>query len=798
MERSFLMVIFLLGWNFFAYSQSEKGTISGYIRDKKTGEDLIGATIFEANSGRGVISNNYGFYSLTIPLDTGIHLVISFVGYSSIDKELTIKEDQVQDFYLSSGSTLSEIVVTGDQGRPIERRNEMSVIRVPIKDVELLPSLSGESDIIKALQLMPGVQSGSEASSNLFVRGGSPDQNLILLDDVPLYYINHLGGFVSAFNTDAIKDVKLIKGGFPAHYGSRLSSIVDIRMKDGNANEFHGSGLLGIVDSKISIEGPIKKDTTSYIISFRRMLLDLFMRPLTKLLFNGSSIGYHFYDFNAKVNHRLSNKDRLYLSVYFGKDILGLFSKGDINGEKYKTKGHFKWGNNLFSFRWNHIYNHKLFSNFTLSYTRYKYYTDATFDIGEDYSLGSFLSGIYDVSAKIDYEYFITSTNKLRFGLGDVFHTFKPGLTNYIHKETGKPKIENLFGQNQNIEGVEYMSYVEDEMSIGKHLNANMGLRFNSYDVNGKQFFSFEPRILLNILVANDFSLKASYAQMQQNIHLLTSTGTGMPIDLWMPATDIAKPEKSQQWALGLAKSLENGRFELSVEAYSKSMNNLITYKPGSSVLGNSTENWERKVVTAGKGKAVGLEFLIQKKQGNTSGWIGYTLSKSTRHFANINQGKWYPFKYDRRHDFSIVITQRLNDHVDLSGTWVYGTGSALTLAVGAYEVPSGIRDPFHFYFSGDDRNEEIYVYNGKNNYRMRDFHRLNLGINFHKKKKWGERIWNISIYNVYNRQNPFYYFYENQVEYDDQGNQFTDDKLTLKQQSLFPIIPSASYSFKF
>lgn len=804
--RIFWVLLIILNSSLATFSQTKNLSISGHVEDAKTGEKLIGATIYDSKTQVGVVTNNYGFYSLNIPKDSMANLVISFVGYSSLSPQIRVAEDQTMNFHLTSGSELAEVVVLGSKEKPIERRNEMGVLRIPMKDAELLPSLGGEPDIIKALQSMPGVQSGTEASSNFFVRGGSPDQNLMLLDDVPLYYVNHLGGFVSIFNTDAIKDVKLIKGGFPAHYGSRLSSVVDIRMKDGNVNEFDGSGMLGIVASKITVEGPIKKDTTSYIISVRRMLLDLLMQPLSRIVFNGYGFGYHFYDFNAKINHRLSDKDHLFLSAYIGNDILGANFKIKNENEKYKFKGHFRWGNNLFALRWNHIYNHKLFSNLTLSYTRYRYFTDAShesvFNNEKEYSFNSFASGVFDVGAKIDFEYFTNAKNKLKFGVGSVYHIFKPGLTRYLQKENDRLLNEKTFGKHQRVNGIETTAYIEDELSMGNRMNANIGLRFSSYIVNRKNYSSIEPRILVNFLLKDDLAIKGSYAKMQQNIHLLTSTGRGMPIDLWMPATDKAAPEQSWQWALGIAQSMKNGQYELSVEGYYKKMQNLITYKPGASILGASTVNWENKVETKGDGNAYGLEFLVQKKQGKTTGWIGYTLSKSDRHFTNLNQGKRYPFKYDRRHDLSVVVIHRLNERIDLSATWVYGTGNVLTLAVGHYDVVENLDNstyPHWLNLSGSGTYKEVYIYSEKNNFRMRDFHRLNVGINFHKKKKWGERTWNLSIYNLYNRQNPYYYYFEDGAEYDDFGNLIPGtDRLVLKQQSLFPIIPSASYSFRF
>lgn len=792
-------LVFVIASCLPVFSQTEYVTISGYIQNSETGEKLIGATVYDTHSEKGAVSNNYGFYSLSIPQNIKTEIVISFVGYNSFKVQLNVQKSQRKDFSIIPGNELAEVVITGGKEKPIEQRREMSVVKIPIKDIEMLPSLGGETDIIKALQLMPGVQSGNEASSNLHVRGGSPDQNLILLDDVPLYYVNHLGGFVSTFNTDAINDVKLIKGGFPAYYGSRLSSIVDVRMKDGNRNEFHGSGMLGVVASKISVEGPIKKDATSYIVSFRRLLLDLLMRPVTKIAFDGYSTGYHFYDFNAKINHKLSDKDHLHFSAYSGDDVLLLKFKDD----RYNNKGRFKWGNNLLSFRWNHLYGQKLFSNLTLSYTRYRYLTDNEYKenfSGEENSFyRSFSSGIYDAAVKMDFEYFASPNYKLKFGLGSIYHTFAPSITAFQQEGAGIEAIDTIQGVNIRIRGLEHAAYVENEISIGSRFNSNIGLRFNSYHVNQKDYLSLEPRVMLGYLLTKNLSFKASYSEMQQNIHLLSSTGTGMPIDLWLPATDKARPERSQQWALGIAQSVKEGIFELSVEAYYKKIRNMIAYKPGAGYVG-ATAEWEDKIEVNGLGKASGLEFLLQKKEGRTTGWIGYTLAKTDRQFININNGNWYPYKYDRRHDISIVVVHRLKENIDMSATWVYGTGNAYTLSLGQYEMIDYIKGSYpRAPYGLESQYVRVELYSDKNAYRMRDFHKLDIGINFRKKKKWGERTWNLSVYNLYNRQNPYYYYFEKDVQYDNEGFPIeSSEKLTLKQQSLFPIIPSASYSFKF
>ncbi len=777
MRKILLSVLVLYG---FALN-AQQVLISGFIIDGSNGEKLIGANIYDQVSKTGGVSNNYGFFSIGVTAGDSVELIFSYIGYKSKVQKLSAKTNQAINVELASGNLLDEVVISAENDTPIDKRNEMGVLTIPVKQIENMPAIGGESDILKALQLMPGVQSGNEGNSGIYVRGGSPDQNLILLDDVPLYYVNHLGGFVSTFNTDAISNIKLIKGGFPARYGSRLSSVIDIRMKDGNQKEFHGSAMIGMVASKISVEGPIKRDTTSYIISFRRFMYDLITKPVSKIVFDGVGIGYSFYDFNAKINHRLSDKDRLFISCYAGDDKISFRVKDKNTNETSVMENSTHWGNTLAALRWNHIYGHKLFSNTTVTYTRYRYKTELSNNTkAEDYTktlYNSYISGIYDLNAKIDFEYFINSSYKIKFGGNGIYHTFKPGVTEYRIGENNTYSTDTVFG-NYNLKAKEGAIYLENEFSLWKKINFNIGGRITSYYVNDTNFYFPEPRILTNIIITNRFSVKASYALMQQNVHLLSSSGVGMATDLWLPATKIVPPEKSQQYSLGVAQTLKNNTIEFSVEAYYKKMTNLISYKEGAIFTGLLSD-WQYNVENHGVGKSYGIEFLFQKKAGRTTGWIGYTLSRTTRQFANLNNGEPFTYKYDRTHDISIVWIYNLNENVNISATWVFGTGNAFTLATGTYNIIT------------DDGYEEVHIYDGINTFRMKPYHRLDFGINFHKQKKWGERTWNVSIYNVYNRQNPYYYFYKNVDVYG-----YTQRKLY--QQSLFPIIPSVSYSFKF
>ncbi len=797
-----LAVLFFLFLQNQAYSQNI--TLSGYIYDTSTGEKLIGADIYNLKTKKGTSSNSYGFYSLSLQRHDSVTIVVSYTGYSPKKYSFYTISGIEKDFAMQPGTQLDEVEIIGSNEIPVEQRVEMSVITIPVKQIQELPALGGEPDIIKAIQLMPGVQSGNEGSSALYVRGGSPDQNLILLDDVPLYYVNHLGGFVSIFNADAINTVSLIKGGFPAHYGSRLSSVLDVRMKEGNTKETHGGVMLGMIAAKAYVEGPVKKDKVSYIISFRRFLYDLLTRPISKIAFDGMSIGYNFYDFNAKINYKINHKNRIYGSFYMGDDKVLSKIKEKSGSVKNISKYVQKWGNLVSALRWNHLFNQKLFSNLTLAYTRYRFLTDLSNtykhdNINEQY-YNRFVSGIYDLSFKADFDYIVSANYRMKFGLAGIYHTFEPGTTGYRSSGNNAMRVDTSFGNNY-LNAWESAVYMENEFEIGLRLGFNIGVRASLYSVNNKNFYSFEPRVMANYRFGKTVSIKASYAKMQQYVHLLTSTGAGMPVDLWVPATDKTPPSISNQWAVGIAKSFKKGMFEMSIESYYKEMKNLIAYKEGATYLVASTD-WEDKVEKNGLGISYGIEFLFQKKTGKLTGWIGYTLSKTTRQFENINNGNPYPYRYDRRHDVSIVVIYKLKENIDISATWVFGTGNAFTMAVGKYYI---INDNYtQSDYPGNPANffgysSEVHIYDGKNNFRMRNYHRLDVGINFHKKKKRGERTWNVSIYNVYNRQNPYFYYFVTRTVHDSQGNVIEGTRKTIvKQQSLFPIIPSVSYSFKF
>ncbi len=772
---------------FFGNLSGQNRTVSGFITDAETGETIYGATVFVENSTTGTHSNAYGFYSLTLKTEELQTVIVSYIGYKSQKIEIEPKSDLTKNIALVPDNLLEEVEIHGNR---IENRTETGTVEIPMSQMKMLPVIGAEADIMKALQLMPGVQSGSEGTSGLYVRGGSPDQNLILLDDVPLYYVNHLGGFVSVFNSDALSSVQLIKGGFPARYGGRLSSVVDVRMKDGNMKTFEGVYSMGIIASKLHIEGPIKKDTASFILSLRGMPWEILYRPLTVLATEGLSVGYNFYDANAKLNYKINPKNRLYFSFYKGDDNVVIKLKD--NSMYASEEGHsiIRWGNLLSAFRWNHTFSNKFFLNTTISYTKYRYTTDYEYKnkADKDYFLHSFTTLINDLSANTDFQYIVSDAYRIRFGTSSILHKFQPGLTQFKVEESGETIVDTAFAY-QAFTVPEHRTFIENNFKFSSFFDANIGVNLSHYFLKTKTFSSVQPRIILNFKLSEKISLKTSYSEMQQNVQLLTSNMATVPMDLWIPATRKLPPSYSRQIAGGIYTSLWDGKFEISAETYYKTMQNLIAYKEGTPAR-KIAEHWEDKIETGGVGTSYGAEFLLQKKQGKTTGWISYTYARTDHRFANINNGKAYPFKYDRRHDISLVVMHKFSEKVDLSASWVFGTGYPYTLALARYET---VNEGASFFgnWTGRDQawfNEPAFLYSDRNAYRMRAYHRLDLGANFRKQKTKGIRTWTISVYNTYNRQNPYFYY----SKQDAVGN------WKLYQQSLFPIIPSISYSFEF
>lgn len=772
--KKIISIVSILFFVLNVYSQ--KVQISGYVSDSETGERLIGAVITDLTNNNSVSTNSYGFYSIDCPKNKEINFQCSFIGYNQSQEIVKTGQNISLNFNLSSGIVIGEVIVSTDKQKI--NNTEMGTVSLPISQVKLMPALGGESDILKAIQMMPGVQGGTEGSSGLYVRGGGIDQNLILLDDVPLYYVNHLGGFVSTFNSDALNDVKLIKGSSPARYGGRLSSVLDVRMKDGNMKKITGNASVSLLTSKFMLEGPIKKDTSSFLISARGLLWGFVYAGFSRLVFENFMINYNFYDVNAKYNRIINDKNRVYFSFYYGDDnfVPRVFTEDKDEKIVFPTR----WGNFLSSVRWNKTFSSKLFSNTTVSYTRYRYNNSLNYSDKTDKYNYSYFTGINDLSAKHELQYSATNFLNIRLGADYTFHEFNPGFFSEFSSQKDSVLLDTIYG-NDKIYAHEANAFIENKIKIGKFLNLNLGLRFSNYFVDNEHFMAFEPRLLANFKINSTTSVKASFAQNNQNIHLLTSSTVGMPVDLWVPATAIAKPETSTQYSLGLYKIFD--KYFFSIEGYYKNMNNLIAYSEGLGHYG-AAQNWQQKIETDGKGTSYGIEFLAEKKSGKLTGWLAYTYSNTDRQFENINNGLAYPFKYDRRHTLNIVANYKISEKINLSASWVYGSGYPFTMAIGKYPyIDDNEYYPFYREFY-----DIAYIYPERNSFRMKAFHHLDLGVNFTKEKKKGIRTWSISVYNAYNRQNPFYYY----MDTDRQGNWH------LYQQSMFPIIPSFGYSFKF
>jgi len=767
-------------------AMAQKVTISGSVRDIENGETLIGVNVFDKITQKGAVTNNYGFYSYTT--NSGeVELIFSFVGYQPFVYKALLERDTTLMVQLTPAHLLSEVVVTSSREELIQENTQMGSINVPLRQIKDMPALMGEVDVLKVLQLLPGVQSGTEGASGLYVRGGGPDQNLILLDGVPVYNATHLFGFFSVFNADALNNVELIKGGFPARFGGRLSSVIDITMKEGNMKEFQGEGSIGLIATKLTFEGPIVKDKTSFLLSGRRTYIDLLARPFIRRETGGrETAGYYFYDMNAKVNHIFDDRNRLYLSFYGGEDVG--YTRDDYssssNNERIKSTSEsgLGWGNLITALRWNHIFNNKLFANFSATYTKYHFRLFDEYDYSrsgngqeeERYYQADYRSGIRDYAIKADFDYIPNTNHYIRFGASNIFHRFTPGVFTATERSEWSDLTSGSIYDSQ-----EYATYIEDDIQLGSKFKMNVGLHYSGFFVDGEHYHALQPRIASRYLINESSSVKASFSTMTQYIHLLTNAGLGLPTDLWVPATSQIGPQQSWQTSLGFYKSLPGG-FEWSIEGYYKEMEGLLEYKDGASFL-QTGENWEDKV-EVGRGRSYGAEMLIQKKIGKTTGWLGYTLSRTERQFDEINNNEWFPFRYDRTHDISLTVSHHLTPKIHLSGTWVYGTGNAISIPTEIYESIN-FNEEYGFMFGRVD------YYEARNNFRMRDYHRLDLGVNFIKQKRWGERTWNISIYNAYNRMNPFYM----DIGYNNQTRQ-----KSLVQYTLFPILPSFSYGFKF
>jgi len=781
MKQSHLILIFI--FSFLNCLSQERYTVSGFVQDFNSGESLIGVSIYESKSYKGTSTNQYGFYSLT--LDKGEYeIVFSFIGYKTITKKITLDKNIRTNISLKTDAILTkEVIVEGERLDKNVASSNMSQVKLKVESVKELPVILGEVDVLKSAQLLPGIQSGGEGNSGLYVRGGGPDQNLILLDEAVVYNAAHLFGFFSVFNADAIKDMNIIKGGMPAEYGGRLSSVIDITMKDGNNKRFQADGGIGLLSSRLTLQGPIQKEKSSFIVSGRRTYIDVLAQPFMneENAFSGS--GYYFYDLTTKVNYKLSDKNRLYLSGYFGRDVFDFINSDNGIGISIP------WGNATTSFRWNHLFNDKLFVNTSVIFTDYRF----QFNIAQSDFEFKIYTGINDWNTKVDFLYQPNQRNTIRFGSNYTYHKFIPGNATGRSGEVEFAPDE-VYTQYSN-EGAIYFS---NDVELTDEIKAHLGLRYSSFQYKGNITFreyiksdltgendnyrNIEPRASLRYRINTNNSIKMAFTQNYQYIHLASLSSLSLPADLWVPSSNDIKPKFSTQYALGYFKNFNENMYETSVEAYYKEITNLIEYKEGVLPEDNTNTNSDDAFVF-GDGDSYGVELLIKKNKGKTTGWIGYTLSKTTKYFDDVNNGKPFPAKYDRRHDLSITASHKLNDKWTLSTVFVYATGNSITLPTERYVI------------GGDVYTE----YTSRNGYKMPPYHRLDIGATFKPKpKRKYESSWNFSIYNVYSRKNPYFIYFA--LESDENSGNIQNGNITPKayQVSIFPILPSVTWNFSF
>jgi len=761
----------------YTQAQITSYNISGLVLDAFSGESLPGAHVYVQGTKTGVVTNNYGFYVLALPSGDYI-LNISYVGYTTLELPFQLQKPERLDIKLSPSIELNEIEV---KARSSQLQNpQMGVLHIPMIQAASIPALMGEKDVLKAFQLMPGVQSGKEGTGGLFVRGGGSDQNLIILDDAVVYNATHLFGFFSLFNGQAIKEVTLIKGGFPARYGGRLSSVIDITMKEGDMSEYHGEAGIGLIASRIMFEGPIKAGKSSFMIAGRRTYFDLLSRPF---LSENEQPAYFFYDLNLKTNFILNEKNRLYFSAFLGKDELNTrSSERDIT-----NKMGLNWRNILANIRLNTLLNNGLFMNNTLVFSQYNsgyYLNQEDNHIDKSYHI-EHSNGLKDLSLKSDFVMGAIPRHTIRFGSSLSYYQFMPRRVVLKNEFTNEYDNESEKAQSGLLS-----FYIEDEFVYDKWMY-NIGLRQNFYTSGKHWLVRAEPRITIGYLIGNKSSLKASFTMMNQFIHLLSSTGTMLPADIWLPATKSIQTQQSIQYSIGYEREFSRLKVDFSLEAYYKTSSNVLTYRDGANFFFIDATNppqqinWETNI-TSGKAKSFGFEAMFHKKQGKWNGWLGYGWSKSSVRFNEINSGDWFPSDYDRRHDVTILFSYDFKPHRKVSASWTYMSGHPITL-------------PFHtsvahkpYDFEGHTTPTtfiNIDYYGGRNNYRTDNYQRLDLALQLTRPLKRGKRTWEIGIYNTYNHHNPFMYYVD---------NVYGSDKRMLKKMAIFPFIPSITYVRKF
>lgn len=784
LTRSILPITFVL-LQFFSAAAQQRFTLNGFVKDSVTGEAITGATL--TIDGKTVTSNQYGFYSITVP--AGAHeMLASHVSFLAQVFSISLDGNLEKNIaLLPKTAALSEVVVYSKRKDANIRNAQMGKIDLSMNQVKNLPAFMGEVDILKAIQLLPGVRNAGEGNAGFYVRGGGPDQNLILLDDAVVYNTGHLFGFFSIFNSDAIRNVSLIKGGMPAQYGGRLSSVLDVSMKEGNSNKFVTEGGIGLIASRISVQGPLKRDKASFIVSARRTYVDALVKPFVKKTSNFYGSGYYFYDLNAKVNYRISSKDHLYLSGYFGRDVF------TFNNKELAFNASIPWGNSTATARWNHVFGPRLFANTTIVYNDYHF----SFGAEQNNFEVKLSSGIRDGTAKIDFDFYPAPAHKLKFGGLFTTHKFIPNVA------SGRQDSVVFTAPNGDAKhALETALYLQDEWEMSTKLRMNYGVRWSAFTQVGpytifqrdanqnkldsqvyrswqsiRNYNGLEPRATLRYTLDSVTSLKGSVTRNLQFIHLVSNAGTTLPTDLWVPSTFRVRPQISWQYAAGIFRNFRNNMYETSLEVYYKDMRNQIEYEEG--YTGTEFKDPEESFVF-GKGWSYGSELFINKVRGRFTGWIGYTLSWTWRRFADLNEGKRYPAKYDRRHDLSIVGTYEQSKKWKFGFVFVYATGNAISL-------------PERFYFINGILTQE---YSRINQYRLKPYHRLDLSAIYTPQKRKDKRVesyWVFSVYNTYSRMNPYF------IYFDQTGDPGAGTlKIEGRQVSLFPLLPSVSWNFRF
>lgn len=775
--RSTLLLLGMLVFSTLSFAQ--KYTINGYVKDGSTGETLIGAVVMNAdNPNQNTVTNTYGYYSITLP-EGKYRFVYNYVGYTEQVFEINLVKNIDFNVTLSEGLLMQEVTISADKEE--KKRNiegtQMGTISIPVENIKKLPAIFGEVDILKTIQLLPGVLSAGEGSSGFYVRGGGPDQNLVLLDEALVYNSGHMLGFFSVFNADAIKNTTLITGGIPANFGGRLSSVLDIQMKEGNNQGYEIEGGIGLISSRLTVQGPIVKDKSSFIVSGRRTyILDLVQPVLKGGDFEGTN--YYFYDLNTKWNYTFSDKDRLYFSGYFGQDVL------TFNQPKRDFLFELPYGNKTGTLRWNHLFSQKMFMNVSAVYNDYQFEFSGA---QSNFTFNAF-SGVKDWNLKVDFENYYNTNHTLKYGFNYTYHTLTPNTASASTGEVDfntefKPKYAN-----------EYAVYFLDDMKLGSKWALNTGLRISAFQqvgpytskITGETFGAFEtakfytgiePRVNINYKASSDMSIKAGIAATTQYIHLVSNSSSTLPADVWVPSTEVVKPQRGVQYSAGWFKNFLDDAYETSIEVYYKDLRNQIDY--ADNYVNDITTEVENSFVY-GEGRAYGAEFFLKKAKGKLNGWIGYSLSKTERSFADIEGGRWYPAAYDRPHDFSIVANYQLSKKWEMGVIGVYGSGKLFTPIQGFFFV----------------EQSPVTFYGPRNSSRLDDYHRVDISFTYTPKPEKAKRkytgSWNFSVYNVYNRKNPFFVSFDTTTDFEQGSTTIEGSKITL-----FPLIPSITYNFK-